>query len=88
MRERVESTAVSEMAYDPRTQRLEVAFPPSRKTGESAVWSYQPVRPEVYDEIRSSQSIGMAFGRLVKGDAAIVATRLPNVVLDAQRVSP
>jgi hypothetical protein len=59
-RQAVKSSNLSEVGYDADTQVLEVQF----KKG--AIYQYFDVPVEVYDELMEAESIGKAFGTMIK----------------------
>jgi hypothetical protein len=61
----VESSQIASIGYDPKTQTLEVEF-----NHEGAVYRYVNVPADVYQEIMSADSVGSAFGKLIKKNAA------------------
>jgi len=61
-REKVSSTNIEEMGYNPSSRTLEVKFCSGR------VYQYYDVEPEVYDIMRNSASIGKYFGMKIKSN--------------------
>ncbi len=82
------SRSVAEYGYDASTLTLEVAFPPN-KSGESALYRYDGVTPDVVLQLEASESFGSAFAALVKeavkrGD--VVCTPLGKIALEPREL--
>lgn len=60
-REKVVSSNIESIGYDPATQILEVEFKPNGK-----VWHYLDVPPAKFAEMKSATSIGAWFAREIK----------------------
>ena len=61
-REKVDSSQIVSIGYEPETQKLEIEF----KT--RSVYEYANVEPEVYAELMSAESIGRFFGQKIKSN--------------------
>jgi phage repressor protein C with HTH and peptisase S24 domain len=59
-RQRVKSSVVASVGYDPTQRRLEVAFHNGR------VYAYFEVPPSVYEELVAAESVGKFFNENVK----------------------
>jgi KTSC domain-containing protein len=59
-RQRVKSSVVASVGYDPQQRRLEVAFHNGR------VYAYFEVPPSVYEELVTAESVGKFFNENVK----------------------
>lgn len=63
----VESSNVGRIGYDAEKHRLYVQFRDRRRDSrDGAIYEYEAVPAEVYDELTSAESVGSAFHRLVK----------------------
>lgn len=61
-REKVDSSQIVSIGYEPATQKLEIEF----KT--RSVYEYANVEPEVYADLIASESIGRFFGQKIKSN--------------------
>lgn len=60
----VESSQISHIGYDAATERLAIQF--KKKYGPGTVYHYNNVKPELYAQLESAESIGSFFGSKIK----------------------
>jgi hypothetical protein len=58
--QRVDSSAVAELGYDPETKTLRVVFP------SGAVWDYSNVSQQRYDALVGAPSIGKYYSKEIR----------------------
>jgi hypothetical protein len=62
----VKSSAISRIAYDPKSGRMQIAF--RRSDGQTSdTHEYPGVTPEVWEAFRNSESKGRHFGEHLRG---------------------
>lgn len=65
----VESRLIDSIGYDPKSQTLEIAFPPKKDSLPGpgvSVYQYQNVPPEVHAAFMAAESKGKFFGAEIK----------------------
>ena len=62
-REKVESSNIKSIGYDPKKQILEIEF--VAKKGQS-IYQYYNIPENIYCELMESESIGVGFGQLIR----------------------
>lgn len=73
----VESSQITDIAYDPGTQIMRVKFAP-RKDGTQAVYQYERIDVATHAALIGSQSLYGYFSKVIKADPA----RFPYRKLD------
>lgn len=86
----VKSSQISAVGYCAELGLLAIQFPPKKSTGVSDVYHYQNVPPELFQQVRSAESVGSFFiHNIKKRDDLYPYTKLPQaaameVVLQGQ----
>jgi hypothetical protein len=59
---KVDSSAISEVGYDPESKTLRIVFP------SGAIWDYVNVSQQRYDAFIGAPSIGSYFAKQIRGE--------------------
>lgn len=79
---KVESSALSAIAYDAASETFEAHFKPN-KSGDVAVWSYSPVPAWVFEEMTQPDvSVGKVFHERIKLNASLAGRRIATIHAD------
>ena len=66
MEHRVNSSMISALDYNAGDHSLKVTFRDKQTGSDGQQWVYRGVNPDVYSALTSSDSVGSAFGKLIR----------------------